>query len=82
MWIKNSILSSNLPSLLLFSESDIDWYKCEEFALNNLVKIVAGLWNNGMTTKEISCMYQLSKTTIRKYLHKANFLNWCKYTPT
>lgn len=37
-WIKNSIMKSELPSLLNFKEEDIDWLKCHEYSCSSLIK--------------------------------------------
>lgn len=76
-WIKNSILNSKLNEL--FSLSKIDWDKCEEFALSNLVKKVCDYWNRNyeiITTSIVSKHFNLSHTTIKKYLNIGNDIGW------
>lgn len=78
--IKENILNSKLNKL--FDLSNIDWDKCEEFALKNIVKEVCNYWNNKEdweTTKDLGEIYKMSPTTIRNYLKKGLKLNWCKY---
>lgn len=75
-YIKNSIMNSELPSILNFKEDDIDWIKCEEFAISNLVKTVADLRCKGLTISKISEKTKISTATISIYLRKAKRLNW------
>lgn len=78
-FIKNNILSSKLNEL--FDLSKIHWNKCEEFALNNLVKIVCNYKKNSpnMTVVDISEIIDLSNATVRRYLKRGNELGWCIY---
>ena len=79
-WIKKSVLSSELNKL--FNLEDINWLKCEEFALSNLVKKVCEYWNNKEsweTTGNLAKVFNLSYNTIARYLKKGNLLGWTKY---
>lgn len=82
-WIKNSVMNSELPKLLVFKEEDIDWLECEKFALSNLVKEACDLWmtRKFKNTKELADEMKLSTTTIVRYLKLGNTHNWCDYTP-
>ena len=80
-WIKNSIMNSELPTLLNFKEEDIDWNKCHEFALNSLVKKVCELWNSGININQIAEIFKLYSNSIRRYLKKGTKLGWCNYVP-
>lgn len=79
-FIKDSILSSDLPKMLGFSEEDIDWLKCDEFALGNYAKYVCELWDSGRfnTTTEL-CDYLGVSANAVKYLKKGTELGWCNY---
>lgn len=80
--IKASILNSELSKL--FDLSKVDWSKCEEFALKNLVKEVCDYWNNKNecdTTKDLACKFNISRTGIINYLKKGVKLGWCNYEP-
>lgn len=79
-FIKNSILNSELPKLLNFNENDIDWYKCDEFALGNYAKHVCKLWDSGRfnTTTEL-CDYLGVSANAINYLRKGTELGWCNY---
>jgi len=81
-WIKNSIMTSNLPSLLGFKELDIDWLKCHESACNSLVRVVCDLWNSGInSTLEVANKLKISRPTATRYLNKGVQLGWCNYNP-
>lgn len=85
-WIKEQILNSDLVKL--FDLSTVNWDKCNEFALKNLVKEVCDYWHehreiNGedITTKDVSKIFGLDKTTVIRYLQKGTKLGWCNYDP-
>lgn len=81
-WIKNSIMQSDLPNLLNFKESDIDWLKCHEYACSNIVKFACNMWNNGVNNAlKISKILKLNKNTVIKYLKQGAKLGWCDYDP-
>lgn len=79
-FIKANILNSDLPTLLGFNEDDIDWYKCDEFALGNYAKYVCKLWDSGKfnTTTELYDYLEVSANVV-KYLKKGTELGWCNY---
>ena len=79
-WIKNNILNSKLNEL--YDLSKIDWLKCEEFALSNFAKDICEYWNNKQeneTIKDFANHFNLSRTTIVKYLKRGTELGWCEY---
>lgn len=81
-YIKNKITDSRLNEL--FDLGNIDWLKCEEFALNNLVKMVCEIKrdNPNMTTGDISKITQLCKNTIASYLKRGSIIwSWVNYNP-
>ena len=85
-YIKNSILNSDLVKL--FDLSTVNWDKCNEFALKNLVKEVCDYWHehreiNGedITMVSIGEVFRLSRTTVVKYLKQGVKLGWCNYDP-
>ena len=80
-WIKKSVMNSDLPTILEFTENDIDWTKCLMATTTNIVKEAAKLWEEGMTCLQISKIYQLHSSTISKYLKNAAKIGWCSYTP-
>ena len=77
-YIKNNILNSELNNI--FDLSNINWNKCEEFALKNRDKKVCDFFNKGdKSIKEISKIFKLTENTIRIILNKGNKLGWCNY---
>jgi len=80
-YIKNNILNSRFSKL--FNLSNINWLKCEEFALSNLVKETAEIKKNNpdYTTVKIGKIMGLSFNTIINYLKKGTKLGWCDYNP-
>lgn len=78
-WIKQSIMNSELNGMLGFSAQDIDWNKCHEFALSNIVKKTAELYCSGFTVREISNILNIGRCTAVRYLNKATKLGWCLY---
>lgn len=82
-YIKQNILKSKLNNK--FDLSRIDWNKCEEFALSNLVKEICDYWNNKEeweTTKDLARnVFGLSTNTINKHLKKGAKLGWTNYDP-
>lgn len=77
-WIKNSIMSSELPHLLSFKEDDIDWFAADAYATTNFVKTVAEMFNNGYNAADIATMLNKNRSTIYKWLKKARQLGWCE----
>lgn len=85
-YIKNSILNSELSSI--FDLSGIDWNKCEEFALKNIVKEVCDYWykhreinKEDIFASDMVKIFNISINTIREYLKKGTKLGWCNYNP-
>jgi hypothetical protein len=78
-WIQNNILKSRLNEL--FNLLQIDWIKCEEFALSNLVKEACEYKrdNPDYTTEDIGKIMNLNRSTICRYLKIGNELGWCYY---
>lgn len=82
IYIKKNILDSKLSQI--FNLNIINWNKCEEFSVNNMVRSVCELKRDDPTlsTSEISTIIGLHESCIRKYLHKGNKIwDWVKYDP-
>ena len=81
-FIKNSIMTSVLPNIFDFSESDIDWDECDKYACSNLVKIACDLWNSGIhNASEIARIMNKSSCTVSMYLNKGHNFGWVEYEP-
>lgn len=79
-YIKQNILNDNRLNEL-FDLSKIDWEKCNEYALSNLVKFACDLWNSGIhSTGEIGKIMKLHYETICSYLKYGKDVRWCNYT--
>ena len=78
-WIKNSILDSELGDI--FDLSNIDWLKCEEFALNNLIKEICIYKKDNPNTSilEIANIFGYERHTIGRWLKRGSLLGWCEY---
>ena len=79
-YIKDKILNSELNNI--FNLSKVNWLKCEEFALSNLVKKACEYKrdNPDMTTTQIGKIMNISRTTIKKYLKKGTKIwDWISY---
>ena len=80
-YIKESIMSSNLPTLLGFTEDDVDWHKCDEFATSSRVYEACCYWNDGITDcKKIASLMKMHHATIKRYICKGRELNIIKNT--
>lgn len=80
-WLKQSIMRSVLPQLLDFREEDINWQQADEYAICNLVKVSAELFNEGKTVTDIANELQVAKPTVARWLKRAKQFGWCQYTP-
>ena len=80
-WIMNSIKKSKISRLI--NINNIDWNKCHEDALQNIVKLVCNYkkTNPTLSTYDIAKIYKLSPVTIARYLKNGTILGWCKYDP-
>ncbi len=75
LYIKNSVMSSNLPMLLNFTEGDIDWNECNRFATYSRVYEACEYWNNGTKDyKHIALNMRMHKNTIQRYIKKGKEL--------
>ncbi len=79
-YIKENILKSYFDKI--FDLSNINWIQCHQFALSNIIKKVAELWELGYTKTEICNELDLGQSTVSSYLKQAANAGWCSYTPT
>ena len=76
-YIKHNIISK---INILFDLSKINWLKCEEFALSNLVKVACDYWNSGIkSTTKIGLIMKIHRATVTRYLKNGKIYNWCDY---
>lgn len=80
-WIKNSIMNSDIPNLLHFTDNDINWSKCNIDALSSKVKYAAVLWSNGLSIGKIAKNINVNACTVTRWLKKAANCGMCDYTP-
>lgn len=78
--IKRSILNSQLPVLLGFSEADVDWTKATAYASKSLVKQAAELYILGYAISNIAKELRVTRNTVTNWLKKANDAGFCEYT--
>lgn len=70
-YIKNSIMSSNLPELLDFKENDINWNECNRLATSSRIYEVCELWNSGNhVIKDIVKQTKMCESIIYRYLRR------------
>jgi very-short-patch-repair endonuclease len=80
-FIKKNILNSRLNNILNLSM--VDWISAEEFACDNLIKIICMYKNNNpnLHCTDIGRLFKLDRSTIRKYFKKGQIHGWCEYNP-
>ena len=78
-YIKNNV-KNKLKNILELK--NINWLKCDEFALSNLIKIACNYKNSNpnLTTTEIGqLMGGYTRAGVSNWLYKGNELGWCNY---
>lgn len=79
-YVRKSIMTSLLPTILNFKEDDIDWKQCHCYAIENIVKEVCLHYDKDVNNiEELTNMFSLSRNTIVSYLKKGSELQWCNY---
>ena len=78
-WIKNSIMTSPLPKIFNFDESNIDWIGAAKYATSNLKKYAADLFNSGYNINQIANILCKDSTSIRNWLKDTARIGWCDY---
>lgn len=78
-YIKNNILDCELNEL--FNLSNINWNKCEEYALKNLVKEICDYYKEYpmISTSDLAKEFNINRSTIIKHLKQGAKLGWCEY---
>ena len=79
-WMKENVMSSELPNLLNFKEEDIDWIKIGKQIEKSLVKEICEYYKKyGGTPQELAKKFPVCRRTIGRYLKKGHELGWCQY---
>lgn len=83
-WIKHSIMNSNLPTLLNFSEKDIDWNQAEQNALKNIIREVCEEWEKERKYSyadydAVGEKFHICGNTVQDYLIIGAKHGWCSY---
>ena len=74
-FIQNNIINSPLSTILNIEL--IDWNQCFQYVESNIVREVCDLWENAhMAIGEIMDKFNLSKTTVRRYLIRGKNFGW------
>lgn len=74
-FIRRSIMDSMLPNILGFSEDDIDWASCDEYASGSLLVKSCDMWRGGEHDKnKIAQAIHIHPGTVSKYLTKGRKL--------
>lgn len=76
-WIRDQVMSSELPIIIGFSESDINWKLCDYLATTSKVKQAWELWNNGFSTEYIADQLGISLSSVRSYINRGVDLGQC-----
>jgi rubrerythrin len=75
--IKENILKSNISKF--YDVSKINWEIVRKNAESSLVCCVSKDYNDGISINSLSIKYNLSNSTIVRYLHKGTVLGICNY---
>lgn len=77
-FIKNNVLNSQLNSI--FNLNAIEWDEIYKYCAGNLVKEICEYQRkHEKSIEELSDIFKLGKTTLRRYLKIGDKLGWCKY---
>lgn len=74
-YIKNNIIQSRLSDIV--NLSNVDWDECNKLSMTSYVPVVAKLFNNGNTIREISSICGYCEHTIRQWLYRAEEVGIC-----
>ena len=80
-WIKSSVMNSVLPSILNFTEYDVDWIKCSKYSNEDRIKEICNDYTNYfLTTKQLCEKYHLAECTLLSYLNIGTLHGWCVHS--
>lgn len=79
--IKTSVMNSELPRILSFSEQDINWHECDKKSKSELLIDVCTTYMKNITSTKLSLSQQfgLKPDTIRRYLIEGRKLSICDF---
>lgn len=82
-WIKNAILTSDLPNILSFTEPIIDWKKCDQLSRTNIERDICWEYTTNLlaTTHSIASQFKLCLRTVSAVLKSGTKLGLCDYDP-
>lgn len=81
IWMKNSVLNTELPILLQFEECSIDWISVAINCEKSMVKEICDYFNTyGGNACNIGELFGISYLTANRYLTRGTELGWCNYT--
>lgn len=82
-WIKESVINSNLLTLLGATKEEVNWEECDKNAIHSKIKEACDLWNSGIkSTKEIASIINVHRGTVNSYLKQCDKMGMCNYYPT
>ena len=80
--LKENILNSLLPTILLFNKDDIDWKKCHDFTLTSRTKMICDYYENvEKDFDKIADHFKCCRNTVRKHLKDGKIIGLCSYDP-
>lgn len=84
--IKEAVVNSQLLNKLGFTEYDVDWYECNNFATNNMTKLLCEFWESYKTeekqelnTKIIADHFKISQSSILRHMKVGRDAGWCDF---
>ena len=80
-WIKKSIIESDIPNIFGNIIKDIDWNKCNNYAVSNTTKEICEAYNKIKDLYKLCNMFHLSINSVRDKLKYGAKLGWCNYNP-
>ena len=78
-YLKKSIINTNLPILLNFNYKEVEWNKCNEYALCNEVKLICRKYNEIEDINIVAEYFHCSYNTIKNKLKQGAINKWCDY---
>lgn len=82
-WMKQGIMSSQLPSLFRFNESSIDWNQCDIDSRSDIDRSVCSEYESNIcaTAESLSIKFGLAVSSIKRILSHNARSSLCNYSP-